>query len=87
MRDIRLYRIYTEDKNRAEVQKIASSRFEAFTLLEGNGFWRGVREACLILEFVTDDAKLVGEVAQLIKTTNEQEAVLVVSSEVDSQLI
>lgn len=84
---MRLYRIYTENKNRAKVEEIANAWFDAYTIVEATGYWKGTREPSLILEFLTDKASTVRVVAQLIKGHNAQEAVLVVSSEVDSELV
>jgi hypothetical protein len=83
-----LYRICTEDKNRAQVMHLADTYFpEGFTLLESTGIWHGAAELALVLEVVTDDLDAVTALAQDIRRVNEQEAVLIQAVPVSSVLI
>ena len=73
-----LYRIFTENKNHKEIEKIVSKYFEGFTLIKSEGYWRLQKENSLIIEIVTDDTdKLINDLAGEIKETNNQEAVLI----------
>ena len=73
-----LYRIFTENKNHKEIEKIVSKYFEGFTLIKSEGYWRLQKENSLIIEIVTDDTdKLINDMAGEIKKANNQEAVLI----------
>lgn len=81
---VRMYRILTENKNRALVEGAVGSVFDGFTIYEGAGYWKGEREPCLIVEIAEIDPKRksglrgkVEAVAEQIKRVNAQEAVLV----------
>lgn len=76
-----LFRIYTEDKNRPEVERIVTEQFDGFTLIGAAGYWQGEREQSLIVEIVApiNDAPKVFTVASAIKRANKQQAVLVVA--------
>jgi hypothetical protein len=74
------YRIYTEDKNREEVEKIVSSSFDGFTIYETTGYYKNVKEKSIVIEVI--DRSLVADsrvknIAARIKTLNSQEVVLV----------
>lgn len=73
-----LYRILTEDKNRQEIASIVSKRFDGFTLLAGQGYWKGLAENALAIEIESaEDNATVFALADEIKRYNKQEAVLV----------
>ena len=73
-----LYRIFTERKNEAEIEKIVSKYYEGFTLVKSEGFWRLQKENSLIIEIVTEDSdKLISNLAKEIKANNNQQAVLI----------
>ena len=79
-----VYRIYTENKNKADVVKLVSEQFEGFTVIEAEGYWRGQPEASLIIEIVGATPRLANEqdsiisaLAQRIRDHNKQETVLV----------
>jgi hypothetical protein len=74
------YRIYTEDKNREEVEKIVSSSFDGFTIYETTGYYKNVKEKSIVIEII--DRSLVADsrvknIAARIKTLNSQEVMLV----------
>lgn len=62
-----LYRLFTEDKNRAEVEKIASKHFQGFTMISALGYWQRNPESSLIIEIVTENQD---EVNALIQNTD-----------------
>lgn len=79
-----MYRILTENKNRALVEAAVGSVFDGFTVYEGAGYWKGEREPCLIIEVANPIPELkntmrqmVEGVAEQIKRINAQEAVLI----------
>ena len=74
-----LYRIYTENKNQKEIEKIVGKDFEGFTIFKAKGFWRLQAEKSLIIEIESPGIgkEKVNKLAKKIKKANEQEAVLV----------
>jgi len=86
---MRLYRIYTENKNREDLEHIVGTVFESFSILEAKGFWKGSAESSLIIEILDDaNRKLDVEFCAIqIRDWNAQEAVLVTSQIVDTTLI
>lgn len=84
-----LFRIFTEDKNRDALRFGIAERFDAFTLLDAWGFWKGEPEKSLVIEIVGDPEieATVRELALWIKRTNEQEAVLIERLENHSELV
>jgi hypothetical protein len=79
------YRIYTEDLYRADVQKIVGDYFDGFTLLSGDGVWKGALENALVIEIVTERANegWIRELSRRIRQKNQQESVLVTRQDVD----
>ena len=88
---MRTFFIYTEDKNRSQIEAMLSEQFDGFTLLFGQGFWRGLREVyrenSLIVVLLTNDARKVKGVAEEIKKLNNQESVLVASWKTEMEMI
>ena len=83
-----LYRIFTENKNQEELEKLATKYFEGFTIVKGEGFWRLQKENSLIIEIVTEEPKArINKLAQDIKKINKQEAVLIQQIENNQWLI
>lgn len=76
-----LYRIYTEDKNRGDVIDYVSKLFDNFTTYNGVGYWRGQAESCLVIEIIKPGMNMnsIIQIAEWIKTHNNQESVVVVS--------
>lgn len=73
------FRIYTENKNLKEIEKILSKHFEGFTIYKAAGFWRLQKEKVLVIE-ILGQSKIIKEInaaAKEIKKQNSQEAVLV----------
>ena len=75
-----MFRIYTEDLDRAGIERIVSARFEGFTEISAIGFWQGQRENSLVIEISTSDADKVNEIAESIRVFNHQTSVMVTES-------
>jgi len=72
-----MYRIYTEDTRRSRIKALANVYFpNGFTMLRGEGCWRGNCEKSLIIE-VSASEEDVRCFADALKVENHQEAVLV----------
>jgi len=53
-------------------------RYEGFTIIRGQGYWRLQPENSLVIEIVTVDEDVkVNSLAKAIKVVNNQEAVLI----------
>lgn len=74
-----LYRLFTEDINRADIEELTANEFDGFTVYKATGYWQGTPEQSLIVEIVADTDKLdkVKRLAEAIKVNNHQQAVLV----------
>lgn len=87
-----LYRICTENVNKDKVVKLASQYFDGFTVIEGQGYWKGTSEASLIIEYIcNDETAAVGgcvhNFAKAVRGHNKQECVLIQAIKADSILI
>ena len=74
---MKLHRLFTEDINRKSVIKLATAAFDGFTLYNALGFWKGIPEASLVIESITDRTRRFYTLARAIKIANHQQAVLV----------
>ena len=84
-----IYRIYTEKKDPEWIAGQVAMFFDAFTILEGTGYWKGTREDCLIIELIVSADRWVDVelVAERIRKGNKQEAVLVTDQPITTELI
>ena len=71
------YRIHTENVNGPRILKMASARFEGFTVFYGIGYYKGEPEFSLVLEIITSDAAGIYLLAEEIRKANRQESVMV----------
>lgn len=75
-----LYRILTEHKA-STIKKLCSivaGRFKSFTVIYGDGYWRGNPEKTVIFEIDSEcDTGLVRNLAADIREVNQQECVMV----------
>ncbi len=82
------YRIYTEDY--PNLEEIAAKHLPSFSLFRGVGAWKGEQERCAcIVAYVTEGTLLevcVEYLVRDIKQANKQEAVLVVTQQVEHTL-
>lgn len=82
---MKCFRIYTEDVNRPAILKDAQNRFPCgFTFITGRGCWKGIEEACLIIEIICESTvkPTVHRLASDIKRLNKQDAVLVTETDI-----
>ncbi len=89
---MKLYRIYTENKNKAEIIDILKV-LDGFTILEATGYWLGSQpyflvEASLVIERLGyDDKELINRIAEEIKSLNQQESVIVTCQDVEAEFV
>jgi len=86
---MKLYRILTEAKNATAVEKLVGSYFPGYSILYQDGFWNGAKERSMVIEVMTVEADyfMVRQIAEQIKISNEQEAVLIQIIDVESEMI
>lgn len=84
---MKLYRIYTENKNLEAVLEIANFALEGYTVLQGTGYWKGKPEPCLVIEWVGSDPFRITGVAAAIKTRNQQETVLLTCQDIQESFV
>jgi len=85
---MKLYRIYTENKNLEGIKMILNRAFESYTLLEGIGVWKGTEEKSLIIEVLSATPPAYFKiVAEDIKELNKQEAALLTVQETELKLV
>ena len=84
---MKLFKIYTEDKDQEVIEKILNVAFSGFTIIKTTGHYKHQKENALIIEILTDDVELVNAIVQQIKKHNEQESILITESEVNATRI
>lgn len=81
MRNAHLYRICTEDVNGEQTREIVSRHFDGFTLLRGDGVWKGGSEKALVIEIMgkgdPGEHAAVALLCEDLKEANVQDSVLV----------
>lgn len=81
------YDIHTENKNEPWIKNLLSIGFDGFLIVKGAGFWKGREEKALDIVIYTDNAVLIGAMAEAIKHHNKQDAVLVVETDCTLRLV
>ncbi len=73
----------------AFIRDVIDPLFDAFTVIEGSGRWKGKGEPSTIVEVITDESQrpLIDHVAVQYVKTFHQDAVLVTSQDVAFDLI
>ena len=72
-----MFRICTEDKNRAGIQAILDAHVDGYGLFYGTGSWKGQHEDSVSIDLIGADRGTVYRIAEAIKAANAQESVLV----------
>ena len=81
-----MFQIFTEDKNRNAVIKVLTSHLKNYTLLFGDGMWRGEVEPCIVVQF-TSDLLTAKWIAKDLKELNSQKSVLLVEHQSNEVLV
>jgi hypothetical protein len=89
---MKLYRIYTEDVGRENIERIVALYFDSYSINNQMGYWHGGREYTCVIEIFEPASfyhaqQKVGCIAQAIKQANKQEAVLVIELDCEGKLI
>lgn len=82
-----MFRILTEDVNRAYIYQILDSRVDGYTVSTGVGCWKGQRESSLAIDLIGAERSIVYDLADSIKAANKQESVLVLELEASATFI
>ncbi len=84
-----VYRIYTEDLNRRDVEVLTAKYFPGFTIIEATGFWKLKREKTIIIELVILELQNLDIMllCKEIKELNKQGSILVTKTECVSDFI
>ena len=75
-----IHRIYTEDKNKRGILRLASGRFESFNVQPTDGYYRGRRERSIVLEILGACPRQIEELAEQIRSMNGQTSVLILTT-------
>lgn len=89
---MKLYRLYTEDKNESELRRILDSGLTGYTIIKAQGVWQRVAENSLIIEYIgkPEEQYRVETAAMMINELNDQQAVFMTFmtvSDIESVLI
>lgn len=91
MKPVNLYRICTEDVGADRTKEIIGKHFDGFTLLYGEGVWKGISERALVVEIMgdgsADESLRIGALCEAIKAENHQEAVLLEVVEASNYIV
>ena len=63
------------ESNRTKATVLLGEHFPSFTITEGTGFFRGTREAVLVVHIATTTPQKVAEIAGIIRVALKQEGV------------
>lgn len=77
------YTIYTENKNRPEVEKFLECLFDGATIHEAKGLWKTKWESTLVIDVVIDEQTYYEQIlkfVQCITILNDQESIMVEKS-------
>lgn len=89
---MKLYRICTENKNYSAILDQLDIQFpNGYTIINANGAWQGQREKSLVIEIVANSPATfytpIEKFVYWLKKHNNQQAVMVQTIEIDSQLL
>jgi hypothetical protein len=86
-KDKSMYRILTEEKNVEQVKAALTGLGLDFTLYRARGSWHGQEENSLAIELDSIPRQRAEDAARIIKSINNQDAVLLQEFPAISQLI
>jgi hypothetical protein len=70
-----LYIGTTKPNAKETTERIIGERFDSFTVISGDGYFKGGREPMWFVRIATDNPLLVLQTAQVLRTELEQESV------------
>ncbi len=86
-----LYRIYTENKNQDELERLVRGFSNSFTKYVTTGFWKTQKEDSVVFEFFIGNSifgnKMMMQLCAEIKKLNEQESILIVKIHSEHEFI
>ncbi len=82
-----MYRIVTENKNAETIKAFLGSFGLDYTVYYCEGSWQGQTENSMVVELGSVSEEIAEAMAQFIKQTNVQQAVLIQNIPVTSRLI
>ena len=71
-----IYRVYTEEKNKRNIVRLAAQQFESFTLQPTLGYYHGRSEKSIVVEVIGASERSVTRFASRIQKMNGQKTVL-----------
>lgn len=86
MRNKHIYRVYTEEKNKRDIVRLAAQQFENFTLQPTLGYYQGRSEKSIVVEVVGASERSVTQFASRIQKMNGQKTVLLMKVNVRTKL-
>jgi hypothetical protein len=75
-----VHRIYTEDKNKRGILRLAFTRFESFTVQPTDSYYRGKRERSMVLEILDARPRQSEELAEQIRRITGQKSVPILTT-------
>ncbi len=88
---MKLYRIYTENKNRDRIEELVSQYYDGFTIFETTGYWKRNKEKSLVIEVLQTEPEgiyfNIRTLCESIRRENNQESVLLTEQEVWAKFI
>lgn len=86
---MKLYRIYTEYKERGWVEEFVTKYFKGFSIIEAAGYYKGQGENSIIIEIVAPCTlvHVLRFMCACIAQHNEQECVLLTEQSLTSQYV
>lgn len=84
-----IYRIQTEDKDRAGILELVGRYFPGFTVQSAIGYYKGVREPSVSIEVMAPSSRahVVRFICKVIAQCNNQECVLLASYPVNGEFV
>lgn len=87
---MKVYRLYTENKNRDWIEGLADRHLTSYTLYVASGRFEGKSEPSIIIEVISDSDAMpvvMKALAARIKYLNEQQEVWITSHDIDVSII
>jgi hypothetical protein len=86
MRHQKIYRIYTEEKNKKAIVNLIGRQCDSFTLQPTLGYYRGKAEKSIVIEIVGSTAVKIKRLADRIRKMNGQQSVLILRIDCKSEI-